>query len=82
MAWIQTVDPAEARGLLLRLYDAAMRRAGRVFNIIRIQSSRPKVLRSSTWLYLEVMQSRDSGLSRVQREMIATTVSQINGCFY
>jgi len=82
VAWIQTVDPAEARGLLLRLYDAAMRRAGRVFNIIRIQSSRPKVLRSSTWLYLEVMQSRDSGLSRVQREMIATTVSQINGCFY
>ena len=82
MAWIQTVDPAEARGLLLRLYDAAMRRAGRVFNIIRIQSLRPKVLRSSTQLYLEVMQSRDSGLSRAQREMIATTVSQINGCFY
>ena len=82
MTWIQTVDPAAARGLLLRLYDAAMRRAGRVFNIIRIQSLRPKVLRSSTQLYLEVMQSRDSGLSRVQREMIATTVSQLNGCFY
>ena len=82
MAWIRTVDPAEARGLLRRLYDAAMRRAGRVFNIIRIQSLRPKVLRSSTQLYLEVMHSRDSGLSRAQREMIATMVSQLNGCFY
>ncbi len=82
MAWIRTVDPAEARGLLRRLYDAAMRRAGRVFNIIRIQSLRPKVLRSSTQLYLEVMHSRDSDLSRAQREMIATTVSQLNGCFY
>ncbi len=82
MAWIRTVDPVEARGLLGRLYEAAIRRAGKVFQIIRIQSLRPKVLRSSTRLYLEVMHSRDSGLSRVQREMIATTVSQLNDCFY
>jgi len=82
MAWIRTVEPADARGLLARLYEAALRRAGRVYNIIRIQSLRPKVLRSSTQLYLEVMHSRDSGLSRAQREMIATTVSQVNGCFY
>lgn len=82
MAWIETVAPADARGLLKRLYDAGVRRAGRVFNILRIQSPRPKVLHSSTQLYLEVMHSRDSGLSRAQREMIATTVSQLNGCFY
>ena len=82
MAWIRTIDPAEARGLLRRLYDAAVRRAGKVYNIIRIQSPRPAVLRSSTQLYLEVMHSRDSGLSRAQREMIATSVSQVNGCFY
>ncbi|MFQ5350730.1 MAG: carboxymuconolactone decarboxylase family protein [Thermoanaerobaculia bacterium] len=82
MAWIRTIDPAEARGLLRRLYDAAIRRVGKVYNIIRIQSLRPKVLRSSTQLYLEVMHSRESALSRAQREMIATTVSQLNGCFY
>jgi alkylhydroperoxidase family enzyme len=82
VAWIHTVDPAEARGLLRRLYEAAVRRAGRVYNIIRLQSPRPKVLRCSTQLYLEVMHSRDNGLSRAQREMIATTVSQVNGCFY
>ena len=82
VAWIRTIDPAEARGLLGKLYDAALRRAGKVFNIIRIQSLRPRVLRSSTQLYLEVMHSRDSALSRAQREMIATAVSQVNGCFY
>ena len=82
MAWIRTVEPTEAQGLLRRLYDAAIRRAGRIFNIIRLQSLRPKVLRSSTRLYLEVMHSRDSDLSREQREMIATAVSQLNGCFY
>lgn len=82
MAWIHTADPAAASGLLRRLYDAALRRAGRIYNIIRIQSPRPRVLRASTQLYLEVMHSADSGLSRARREMIATTVSQINGCFY
>ena len=82
MAWIETVEPADARGLLRRLYDAGVRRAGKVFNILRIQSPRPRVLRASTQLYLEVMHSRDSGLSRAQREMIATAVSRINGCFY
>ena len=82
MAWIRTIDPAAAGGLLRRLYDAAVRRAGRVYNIIRIQSLRPRALRASTQLYVEVMHCADSGLSRVQREMIATAVSQVNGCFY
>ena len=76
------VDPADAQGLLRKLYDAARRRAGKIFNIIRIQSLRPKVLRSSTQLYLEVMHSPENALSRVQREMIATAVSRANGCFY
>ena len=82
MAWIETVSPQDAGGLLRRLYDAAMRRAGKIYNIIRIQSPRPKVLRASTQLYLEVMHSPDSGLSRARREMIATAVSQVNGCDY
>jgi len=82
VAWIHTVDPAEARGLLKRLYDAGVRRAGKVFNIIRIQSLRPRVLRSSTQLYTETMISAESGLSRAQREMLATAVSRANACHY
>lgn len=82
MAWIRTVDPSEAEGLLRRLYDAAVRRAGKVFNVLRVQSLRPRVLRASTQLYLEVMHSPESGLSRAQREMLATAVSAANGCHY
>ena len=108
MAWIKMVAPGEAEGLLREIYDAAVERAGKVFNVIRIermgvtwtwkveealegadvvnilriQSLRPKVLRSSTQLYLEVMHSEESGLSRAQREMIATVVSQLNHCHY
>jgi alkylhydroperoxidase family enzyme len=82
MAFIETVGPDQADGLLARLYRDAVKRAGRVFNVIRIQSPRPRVLRASTQLYVEVMQSAESGLSRAQREMIATVVSRLNGCHY
>lgn len=82
MPWIETVSPERAEGLLKQLYAAAMKRAGRVFNIIRLQSPRPHVLRASTQLYMELMHSPRSELSRAQREMIATTVSRANGCHY
>lgn len=82
MAWIQLVTPESASGLLKQLYGAATRRAGKVYQIIRVQSRRPKVLRLTTQLYLEVMHSRDSCLSRAQREMLATAVSDANRCHY
>ena len=82
MAWIETVDPTRATGLLKQLYSAALKRAGKVFNVIRLQSLRPRVLRASTQLYMELMYTDESGLSRAQREMIATAVSRANDCFY
>ena len=82
MTWIETVDPEDAKGLLARLYAAAVKRAGKVFNILRLQSPRPETLRASTQLYLEVMRSPRSPLSRAQREMIATAVSRANSCDY
>ena len=82
MAWIRTIDPSEATGLLKRLYDAAAQRAGKVYQILRLQSLRPSTLRISTQLYIEIMHSDRSGLTRAQREMIATTVSRVNGCHY
>ena len=82
MAWIETVAPDRAEALLKQIYRAAIDRAGKVFNVIRVQSLRPRVLRASTGLYSEVMLSPESGLGRAQREMIAVVVSRTNGCFY
>lgn len=82
MARIKTVPDAEARGVLQEEYEAAIRRAGHVFHIVRLQSLRPRVLRASLRLYQELMFSTDSGLSRAEREMIATVVSRANGCHY
>ncbi|MEM1180246.1 MAG: carboxymuconolactone decarboxylase family protein [Acidobacteriota bacterium] len=82
MPWIEVTRPENAEGLLRRLYDAAIKRAGKVFNVVQIQSPRPEVLRASTQLYTEVMYSPKSPLSRRQREMIATVVSRLNHCHY
>lgn len=82
MAWIKTIASEDAEGLLRRLYDAALKRTGKIFNVIRLQSLRPQVLRASTQLYTELMHGRESGLTRVEREMIATVVSHSNACFY
>ena len=82
MAWIKTIAPEDAEGTLKRQYDAANKRAGKVFNLIRLQSLRPGVLRASVQLYVELMHGADSGLSRPQREMIAVAVSRANDCHY
>ena len=82
MAWIQTVDEADATGIVKEEYDAALARAGELYNIVRLFSVRPKSMRAFVELYKVVMHDEDSPLSRIQREMIATVVSKVNECHY
>ena len=82
MPWIRTVDPSAATGLLKTIYAAAAARAGKVYNVVRLQSLRPKVLNASTHLYVELMRSPEGSLDRARRELIAVVVSRTNGCHY
>lgn len=82
MAWIRTVDEAEATGIVKEEYDAAIARAGHVYNIVKLLSVRPKSMRPFIELYIAIMFDEDSPLSRMQREMIATVVSKVNECHY
>ena len=82
MAWIQTVDEADATGIVKEEYDAAIARAGELYNIVKLFSVRPKSMRVFVELYLLVMFDADSPLTRMQREMIATVVSKVNACEY
>ncbi|MCY3553282.1 MAG: peroxidase [Candidatus Poribacteria bacterium] len=82
MAWIRTVDEAEATGIVKEEYDAAIARAGQVYNIVKLLSVRPKSMRPFIELYIAIMFDEDSPLSRMQREMIATVVSKVNECHY
>lgn len=82
MAWIRTVDESEATDIVKEEYDAAIARAGQVYNIVKLFSVRPKSMRAFTELYKVVMHDEACPLSRMQREMIATVVSQVNKCHY
>ena len=81
MAWIRIIEPDAASGQLKKEYDAAMKRAGRVYKIIKLFSLNPSALRGTISLYSTLMHGR-SVLSRAQREMIAVVVSKQNGCHY
>ena len=82
MPWIRTIAPDAATGLLRTLYDEAVARAGKVFNVLRLQSLRPTVLQRSVALYETLMLSPEGPLTRAQREAIATAVSRANDCDY
>lgn len=81
MAWIQIVPFTEAKGFLKKEYDAALKRAGRIWNIVSIMSQNPRALKTSMDFYGTLMYGK-SPLNRSQREMLATVVSAANHCLY
>ncbi len=81
MAWIQTITPDDAEGALKGEYDEAVKRAGRVYNVVSLSSLNDQVLIGWLGLYKQVMFG-PSPLTRHEREMIATVVSVENACHY
>ena len=81
MAHLDLIDPDDATGPLKDEYDAAVARAGRVYNIVRSMSLRPGVLKQSMEMYKAIMFG-PSGLTRAERELLATVVSATNECHY
>jgi uncharacterized peroxidase-related enzyme len=81
MPHIRTVPYDAADGILRAEYDAALQRAGKVFNVVSIQSLHPRVLRASIALYTALMMG-PGALPRWTRELLAVVVSRTNGCHY
>ena len=81
MPYLRLIEVEEATGELRVEYDAAIGRAGKVFQIVKAMSLRPGVLRAAMDLYKEVMFGR-SELSRSERELLAVVVSCANDCHY
>ena len=81
MAYIGIIEPGKAEGGLKAVYNQADRRAGRVYNILKIMSRSPHALKSSMELYTGTMFG-PSELSRAQREMLAVVGSRANHCHY
>ncbi|MBK8914472.1 MAG: peroxidase [Phycisphaerales bacterium] len=81
MSWIRTVPEERATGLLAQIYDETRAKCGKVINLVRVQSLRPETMAIGRQLYRHLMDG-PSGLTRLQRVLIATVVSKINGCHY
>ena len=81
MPWIKQIPMEEATGLLKRLFDQAIDRAGRIWHIVHVMSLNPSVLRDNMRLYITTMMG-ESPLTRVQRELLATVVSHELECYY
>lgn len=81
MAHVHVVPYDQARGATRREYDRALRRAGRIWHIVSIQSQLPEVMQDSMRLYQSIMFG-PSPLSRAQREMIGVVTSTVNDCHY
>jgi alkylhydroperoxidase family enzyme len=79
--YLHLIPEEEADGLLREEYDAAVERAGKVFNILKAMSLNPRVLHASMELYKEIMFG-ESGLSRRDRELLATVTSAEQSCHY
>ncbi len=81
MPWIKEIYLDEATGLLKRQLEAAIKRAGRIWNIVQVMSINEMALKDSIRFYQTVMMG-ESPLTRSQREMLAVVVSVENNCHY
>ena len=80
--WISTISDSEATGKLARLYDRVRDpETGGLDHIMQVHALHPEGLDSHFMLYRSVMRGTDT-LPKVDREMLALVVSQINGCRY
>ena len=68
-------------GPVAKIFADALRRAGRVWNIVHVMTPNPAVAEASMAFYGALMHG-PSPLSRARREMLATLVSKTIGCVY
>lgn len=81
MPYIKQLSDDEATGVAKQELDAAVKRAGRVWNIVRIMTPNGNVMRASMRMYGALLHG-ESPLTRAQREMLAVVVSKANHCVY
>src|SRR5580658_8816212 len=81
---ISALGVPDAAGLdddLKVIWAKCVEKLGFVPNVFATYSLRPKRLRNFMAMYNEIMLS-DSGLSKLEREMVAVDVSSANRCYY
>ena len=81
MTWLRTPEPHELPAEIHELWAPSLEKLGFVPNVLRLYALRPdNLLAWNAWY--EVAMKGPSGLSKVEREMIAVVVSLENDCAY
>src|SRR5438270_3440363 len=78
---IPVVDPEALDEDLQDLFALCTQKLGIVPNVLRAYTLRPQKLRNFMAMYNELMLA-PSGLSKLEREMVAVVVSAANRCYY
>ncbi len=81
MAFINIFNFEDSSGLLKKEYEKGIRRAGRLWKVLTIQSQTPEILQDSMRLYGSTMHG-NSKISRFNRELLAVITSISNECEY
>ncbi len=85
MAYVRTIEPQDAEGDVLAAYQqiTGEEHPHRAANVAKSTSIRPRTMAAMGRLSNEVsFNNHDSGLTRLQREMIAAVVSATVECRY
>jgi len=82
MTWIETIAPDDATGRLATLYSRVAGPSGQIDAILQAHSLRPRSLAGHLALYKAVLHDPALTLTPVERELIGSVVSALNGCAY
>lgn len=77
--WIETVDPADATGILADAYARQRAKLGRVTGITRLGSLYPDLVAERLRFY-DVVEATPSAIPDWAKRAIVLTVSALNGC--
>ncbi|HKK08893.1 MAG TPA: carboxymuconolactone decarboxylase family protein [Gemmatimonadota bacterium] len=82
MSWIESVEPERAEGRLAELYRGIATPSGQVDAVMTIHGLRPRSLEAHLALYKAALHAEPCGLSGLERELVGSVVSAMNGCDY
>ena len=78
---LKEADEAALDDDLKAYFAKCVKKIGLLPNVLRAYALRPEKLRTFSRMYNELMLG-ESGLTKLEREMIAVTVSSANRCYY
>lgn len=81
MPYVKTIPYEEATGELKEAYDEMLKSRDNILNIQAVSGLRPHIMKTLREHVASVMYA-ESGVSRAEREMVASVVSATNKCQY